>query len=411
MPDKRPIAVTGIGPVTPIGTGVDGFWDAILEGRSGAGPITKFDTSAYPVHFGGEVSDFDIADYLHPRRARRMGRFTQLAYAATKLALEHAKLDPQDFDPARIGVVIGSGIGGIALTEEEHTVLREKGPRFVSPELIAKMIPNASAGAIAIEFGFQGPNDCTVTACASSGHAMARAIDLLRSGAADIVITGGTEASLTPLSLAAFCTARALSKRNDEPERASRPFDADRDGFVMSEGATVLVLEAMDVAQTRGAPVLAELKGYGLSADAHHIVMPHPEGEGAASCMDQALNDSGLSPGDIGYISAHGTSTNLGDVAETKAIRKVFGDNPPPVSSTKSMTGHLLGAAGSTAAAATILGLIHQTLPPNINYETPDPAIDLDIVANRPREAKVDAAISNAFGFGGHNVSVVLAKP
>ncbi|MBW3591051.1 MAG: beta-ketoacyl-ACP synthase II, partial [Actinobacteria bacterium] len=307
-------------------------------------------------------------------------------------------------------VVIGSGIGGIALTEEEHTVLGEKGPRFVSPELIAKMIPNAAAGAIAIEFGFQGPNDCTVTACASSGHAIARAVDLLRSGAADIIITGGTEASLTPLSLAAFCTARALSKRNDDPEHASRPFDADRDGFVMSEGATVLILEAMDVATERGAPVLAEVMGYGLSADAHHIVMPHPEGEGAASCMNQALNDSDLRPQDIGYISAHGTSTNLGDIAETKAIRKVFGDSPPPVSSTKSMTGHLLGAAATTAAAATILGLKHQILPPNINYETPDPAIDLDIVANKPREAKVDAAISNAFGFGGHNVSVILAK-
>lgn len=410
MPNKRRIAVTGIGPVTPIGTGVENFWDSILAGRSGAGPITKFDTSKYPVHFGGEVSDFDISDYLHPRKARRMGRFTQLAYAATKLALDDAKLDPQDFDPARIGVVIGSGIGGIALTEEEHTVLGEKGPRFVSPELIAKMIPNAAAGAIAIEFGFQGPNDCTVTACASSGHAIARAVDLLRSGAADIIITGGTEASLTPLSLAAFCTARALSKRNDDPEHASRPFDADRDGFVMSEGATVLILEAMDVATERGAPVLAEVMGYGLSADAHHIVMPHPEGEGASSCMDQALKDSDLAPRDIGYISAHGTSTNLGDIAETKAIRKVFGDSPPPVSSTKSMTGHLLGAAGTTAAAATILGLKHQILPPNINYETPDPAIDLDIVANKPREAKVDAAVSNAFGFGGHNVSVVLAR-
>ncbi|MEX2587697.1 MAG: beta-ketoacyl-ACP synthase II [Actinomycetota bacterium] len=414
MPNQRRIAVTGIGPgggVTPIGTGVTEFWESILAGRSGAGPITKFDTSKYPVHFGGEVADFDISEYLHPRRARRMGRFTQLAYAATKLALDDAKLDPQDFDPARIGVVIGSGIGGIALTEEEHTVLGEKGPRFVSPELIAKMIPNAAAGAVAIEFGFQGPNDCTVTACASSGHAIARAVDLLRSGAADIIITGGTEASITPLSLAAFCTARALSKRNDDPQHASRPFDADRDGFVMSEGATVLVLEAMDVADNRGADVLAEVMGYGLSADAHHIVMPHPEGEGAASCMDQALKDSDLAPQDIGYISAHGTSTNLGDLAETKAIRKVFGDSPPPVSSTKSMTGHLLGAAGTTAAAATILGLRHQILPPNINYETPDPAIDLDIVANQPREAKVNAAISNAFGFGGHNVSVVLAKP
>lgn len=410
MPDRRRVAVTGIGPVTPIGTGVDAFWKSILAGRSGAGPITRFDTGKYPVHFGGEVSDFQIEDYLHPRRARRMGRFTQLAYAATKLALEDAKLDPENVDPARVGMVIGSGIGGIAVTEEEHTVLGEKGPRFVSPELIAKMMPNAAAGAIAMELGFQGPNDCTVTACASSGHAIARAVDLLRSGAADIMITGGSEASLTPLSLAAFCTARALSKRNDAPERASRPFDAERDGFVMSEGATVLVLETMDSAVARGAPVLAEVIGYGLSSDAYHLVMPHPEGAGAAACMNHALADADLTPADIGYISAHGTSTNLGDAAESKAIRKVFGDNPPPVSSTKSMTGHLLGAAGTTAAAATILGLVHQTLPPNINYETPDPAIDLDIVANEPRKAKLRAAISNAFGFGGHNVSVILAR-
>lgn len=410
MPERRRIAVTGIGPVTPIGTGIDAFWEAILAGRSGAGPVTKFDTARYPVRIAAEVNDFDIDHYLEPRRARRLGRFTQLAFAASKLALQDAALVPTEPDPARVGIVIGSGIGGLSLMEEEHIVLRERSPRYVSPELIAKMIPNAASGSIAIEFGFQGPNDCTVTACASSGHAIARSIDLIRSGAADIMLSGGTEAAITPLSLAAFCSARALSRRNDDPLHASRPFDAHRDGFVMAEGATVLILEAMEVARARGAPILAEILGYGLSADAHHLVMPHPDGAGAASCMTTALADARVTAGEVGYISAHGTSTPLGDAAESSAIHKVFGDTPPPVSSTKSMTGHLLGAAGSTAAAATIKGLIHQILPPTINYETPDPACDLDVVPNQPRQATFDLAIANSFGFGGHNVSLVLGR-
>jgi 3-oxoacyl-[acyl-carrier-protein] synthase II len=410
MPEKRRIAITGIGPVTPIGTGVASFWEGIQQGRSGIGMVTKFDTEKYPVKIGAEVPDFDIGDYLDAKRARRMGRFTQLAYAATTLAMEHAGLRKTDPDPARVGIVIGSGIGGIALLEEEHEVLRTKGPRFVSPELIAKMIPNAAAGSIAIEMGFSGPNDCTVTACASSGHAMARSIDLIRSGAADIVLTGGTEAAITPLSLSAFCTARALSRRNDDPDHASRPFDLDRDGFVLGEGATMLVLEAMDSAKARGAKILAEVLGYGLSSDAYHIVMPHPEGAGASACMITALAEAEVTASDIGYISAHGTSTTLGDIAESAAIHKVFGDYPPPTSSIKSMTGHLLGAAGSTAYAATTLALINQILPPTINYETPDPACDLDVVPNKARAHKFELAISNAFGFGGHNASVVLAK-
>jgi 3-oxoacyl-[acyl-carrier-protein] synthase II len=410
MPRERRIAVTGIGPVTPIGTGVQPFWDALLAGKSGVGPVTKFDTERYPVKIGAEVSEFSIDDYLEPRRARRMGRFSQLAFAASKLALEHAGLKPSDPDPARVGIVIGSGIGGIALTEEEHEVLLTKGPRSVSPELIAKMIPNAAAGSIAIELGFSGPNDCTVTACASSGHAFARAIDLIRSGAADIVLTGGTEAAITPLSLAAFCSARALSRRNADPQHASRPFDAGRDGFVLGEGATVLVLEAMDVANSRGAKVLAEVLGYGLSSDAHHLVMPHPEGAGASSCMISAMSDAEITPADVGYISAHGTSTQLGDAAEAAAIHKVFGDTPPPTSAIKSMTGHLLGAAGSTAAAATVLALEDQLLPPTINYEEPDPDCDLDVVPNKCRAHRFNVALSNSFGFGGHNASIVLAK-
>jgi 3-oxoacyl-[acyl-carrier-protein] synthase II len=410
MSSKRRIAVTGIGPVTPIGIGIDAFWESILAGKSGAAPITAFDTEGYSVRFAAEVQDFNMDDFLEPRRARRMERFTQMAYAATKLALEDAKLDPKDPDPERIGVVIGTGIGGLLVIEQQHQVLMEKSPRHVIPDLVPRLMANAAAGSVAIEFGFQGPNECSVTACASSGHAMARSVDLIRSGAADIIVAGGTEACITPLSVAAFSSARALSRRNDDPERASRPFDAERDGFVIAEGATVMILEAMDIAEARGARILAEVLGYGLTADASHLVMPHAEGTGAATAMNIALKDSEITAGDVGYISAHGTSTPLGDAAEVLAVHKVFGDSPPPTSSTKSMTGHLLGAAGSTALAATIHGIVHQTLPPTINYETPDPKCDLDVVPNTPREAKIDYAITNAFGFGGHNVSLVVGR-
>ena len=410
MPSKRRIAVTGIGPVTPIGIGIDAFWSSVLEGRSGAGPITCFDPEGYSVRFAAEVTDFEIGDFLEPRRARRMERFTQMAYAATKLALESAGLDPKDPDPERVGVVIGTGIGGLLIIEQQHQVLMEKGPRSVIPDLVPRLMANAAAGSVAIEFGFQGPNECSVSACASSGHAIARSVDLIRSGAADIVVSGGSESCITPLAVGAFASARALSRRNDDPQAASRPFDADRDGFIIAEGATVLILEAMDIAEARGATILAEVLGYGLTADASHLVMPHPEGTGAATAMTIALKDSEITANDVGYISAHGTSTPLGDAAETMAVRKVFGDSPPPTSSTKSMTGHLLGAAGSTAMAATIQGLIHQTLPPTINYETPDPKCDLDVVPNKPREEKFDYAITNAFGFGGHNVSIVVGK-
>lgn len=407
---KRRIAVTGIGPITPIGSGIDAFWDSVLAGRSGASPITCFDTEKHAIKFACEVKDFKIDDYLEPKRARRMERFTQMAYGATKLALADAKLDPKDPDPTRVGVIIGSGIGGLDIIEKQNQQMMEKGPRFVIPDLVSRLMANAAAGNVAIEFGFQGPNECNVSACASSGHSMARSIDLIRNGAADIIVTGGTESCITPLAVAAFSSARALSKRNDDPLVASRPFDADRDGFVMAEGATVLIFEAWDVAVARGATILAEVLGYGMTADAHHLVMPHPEGAGAASAMTIALEDSGLNAGDIGYIAAHGTSTPLGDAAETMAIHKVFGASPPPASSTKSMTGHLLGAAGSTAVAATIRGLMNQTLPPTINYQTPDPKCDLDVVPNTARQAKFDYAINNAFGFGGHNVSVVLGK-
>lgn len=409
MPDRRRVVITGIGPVTPVGVGVDAFWDALINGRSGAGPITRFATDDYPVKIAAEVKDFDIEKFLEPRRARRLERFSQFAYAAAVLALRQAGLEPADPDPARVGIVIGTGIGGIALFEEEHRAMLKRGPRFVSPELIAMMIPNAAAGSLAIELGFTGPNECTVTACAASGHAIARATDWIRNGAADVVLAGGAEAAITPLSLASFCSARALSRRNDEPTRASRPFDADRDGFVFGEGATVLILEALDTARARGAPVLAEILGYGLSSDAHHIVAPHPEGAGAAAAMTAALADAGLAASEIGYLNAHATSTPLGDVSEAQAIHKVFGDKPPPSSATKSMTGHLLGAAGSTELAATVLAMRDQLLPPTINYETPDPRIELDVVPNVARAEKFNIALSNSFGFGGHNVSVAVA--
>ena len=410
MPSQRRVAVTGIGPVTPIGIGVDDFWSALTSGKSGVGPLTRFDTDEFPVKIAAECADFDIENFLEAKRARRLERFAQLAYAAARLALDDAGLKPEDPDPARVGIVIGTGIGGIALFEEEHRAMLQKGARWVSPSLIAMMIPNAAAGALAIELGYTGPNECTVTACAAGGHAIARAVDYIRNGAADVVLAGGAEAALTPLSLASFCSARALSTRNDEPQRASRPFDSERDGFVFGEGSTMLVLEDLEGAKARGARIRGEIRGYGLSSDAHHIVAPHPEGAGAAAAMTAALSNADLAASEIDYINAHATSTPLGDISEATAIHKVFGDAPPPSSATKSMTGHLLGAAGSTEAGATLLALENQMLPPTINYENPDPKCDLDVVPNEPRQAKVSVALSNSFGFGGHNVSIAFSR-
>jgi 3-oxoacyl-[acyl-carrier-protein] synthase II len=410
VPERRRIAVTGIGPVTPIGTGVEDFWAAMVAGKSGAGPITRFDATDFKSKVAAEINGFEITDYLPAKNARRLDRFSQLAYAAATLALTDARMKPSDPDPTRVGMVIGSGIGGIGLWEEEHTAMLKRGPRFVSPSLIAMMIPNAAAGSLAIEFGFTGPNECTVTACASSGHAIARAMDYIRSGAADVVLVGGAESCISPMSVASFCSARALTTRNDDPEHASRPFDRDRDGFVIGEAATVLVFEAMEHARNRGARILAEAIGYGLSSDAYHVVAPHPDGAGASAAMTAALADAQLAPGEVGYINAHATSTELGDASEAKAVRKVFGSQPPPTSATKSMTGHLLGAAGATEAAASILAMLRGKLPPTINYENPDPECDLDVVPNKARDAKVDVVMSNSFGFGGHNVSVLFGR-
>jgi 3-oxoacyl-[acyl-carrier-protein] synthase II len=410
VPEQRRIAVTGIGPVTPIGTGVEDFWAGLVAGRSGAGPITRFDATDFKSRVAAEIHDFEITDYLPPKNARRLDRFAQLAYAAATLALADAGMKPSDPDPARVGMVIGSGIGGIGLWEEEHTKMLKRGPRFVSPSLIAMMIPNAAAGSLAIEFGFTGPNECTVTACASSGHAIARAMEYIRTRAADVVLVGGAESCISPMSVASFCSARALTTRNDDPEHASRPFDRDRDGFVIGEAATVLVFEAMEHARNRGARILAEAIGYGLSSDAYHVVAPHPDGAGASAAMTAALADAQIAPGEVGYINAHATSTELGDASEAKAVRKVFGSQPPPTSATKSMTGHLLGAAGATEAAASILAMLREKLPPTINYENPDPDCDLDVVPNQARDAHVDAVMSNSFGFGGHNVSVIFGR-
>lgn len=411
MPDRRRIAVTGIGAVTPVGTGVEEFWSSIVAGRSGAGPITRFDASGFKSQVACEVKDFDILTYLPAARARRLDRFAQFAYASAVMALEDASMKPTDPDPARVGIVIGSGIGGISLWEEEHTQMLKRGPRFVSPSLIAMMIPNAASGSLAIELGFTGPNECTVTACASSGHALARAMEYIRTGAADVVLAGGAEACISPMSVASFCAARALTTRNDDPEHASRPFEAGRDGFVIGEAGCVLVLESMEHARARGARILAEAIGYGLSSDAYHMVAPHPDGAGACGAMTAALADAQIAPGEVGYINAHATSTTLGDTSEAKAIRKVFGSSSPPSSATKSMTGHLLGAAGATEAAICVLAMNRGLLPPTINYEVPDPECDVDVVPNVARPASVDVAMSNSFGFGGHNVSILLSRP
>jgi 3-oxoacyl-[acyl-carrier-protein] synthase II len=404
------VVVTGIGPVTPVGTGVEPFWSALTEGRSGVGKLEAFDASAYASRIAAQVHDFRVEDYMEPSAARRMERFAQMAVAAARLALGDASLDLDTMDRTRVGCVLGTGIGGIGAFEEQVRVLAERGPSRVSPRLVAMMIPNMAAGQVAIQLGITGPNDCTVTACAASGHAIARAVDLIRAGRAEVVLAGGAESAITPLTVAGFCAARALSTRNDDPEAASRPFDSGRDGFVIGEGSTVLVLEERDAAIARGARIYAEIAGYGLSSDAHHETAPDPDGIGGAAAMRAALDDAHINANEIGYINAHGTSTSLGDIAETKAIHAVFGEHARSlaVSSTKSMTGHLLGAAGATEAAATALAIDRGVLPPTINLTDPDPECDLDYVPLVARETRVHAAITNSFGFGGHNVSIVV---
>ncbi|MDR7570489.1 MAG: beta-ketoacyl-ACP synthase II [Armatimonadota bacterium] len=409
---KRRVVVTGIGVVTPIGIGKDRFWNALMEGRSGVRPIQSFDASRYPTRIAAEVLDFDPLDWMDRKEAKRNDRFVQFAIAATRMALEDARFRVTRENADRVGVVIGSGIGGAITWEEQHKVLLTRGPDRVSPFFIPMLIINMAAGAVSILTGARGPNTAPVTACATGGHAIGDAFRLIQRGEADVVIAGGTEAAITELSIAGFCAMRAMSTRNEEPEKAVRPFDAQRDGFVMGEGAGIVILEEMEHALRRDARIYCELVGYGMSADAYHITQPDPEGEGAALAMARCLRDAELRPEEVDYINAHGTSTPYNDKYETLAIKRVFGEHAYrlAVSSTKSMTAHLLGAAGGVELIACVLALWHQVLPPTINYEVPDPDCDLDYVPNRPRPAEVRVAMSNAFGFGGHNASLAVRR-
>jgi len=399
--------------VSPIGTGKDVFWNALMEGRSGVRRISTFDPSPFDCQIAALVTDFDAASYLDRKEVRRNDRFVHLAIAATRLAMDDGGFEISPRNRDRVGVVIGSGIGGAHTWEEQHQILRERGPSRVSPFFATMIIINMASGAVGIEVGARGPNFSVVSACATGGHAIGEALRIIQQGGADAMICGGSEAAITPLSLAGFCSMKALSTRNDAPEQASRPFDAGRDGFVMGEGAGVVLLEAWEHAERRGARIYAELAGYGMSADAYHITQPDPEGDGAVLAVRMALDDARLEPAQVSYINAHGTSTPYNDKFETLAIKRVFGSDAKriPVSSTKSMTAHLLGAAGGVELIACALAIERQKLPPTINYEVPDPDCDLDYVPNVARPARVDVAMSNAFGFGGHNAILILRRP
>ncbi|MEB3224023.1 MAG: beta-ketoacyl-ACP synthase II [Candidatus Sericytochromatia bacterium] len=407
------VVVTGLGAVTPLGTGVAAYWDGLVTGRSGIGPITAFDASALDCRIAGQVPDFDPLAWVEDRKeARRLARFSQFAIAASKQALADAGLPLSAGSAERLGVCIGSGMGGLGALEEQFDVLRDRGPGRVSPFTVPMMITNMAAGNVAIAVGARGPNTCPVTACASGTHAIGEAFEILRRGAADAMLAGGAEAVITPMGIAAFASARALSTRNDDPSRASRPFDRLRDGFVMGEGAGVVLLETLAHARARGARIYAELTGWGMTCDAHHMTAPSPDGAGIVRAMAAALTQADVAPTEVGYLNAHGTSTPLNDAIETEAVKAVFGAHAPhlPVSSVKSMTGHLLGAAGGVEAIATVLALHHGLLPPTINLEEPDPACDLDYVPNVARVAAVEVAMSNSMGFGGHNASLIFRR-
>jgi len=406
----RRVVITGMGTVNPLAADVQEYWKALLAGKSGIAPITQFDTAAFKVHFGGEVKNFNPEPLLDSKTARRLDRFSQFAMVASIFAVQDSGIDFAKEDPYRCGTIVGSGIGGLNEFEEQHGRYLKDGPGKISPFVIPKMIANAAAGNVSIHFGLAGPNTAVSTACASAANAITDALRAIQTGYADVMVTGGSEAGVTPMGLGGFCSARALSSRNDAPPLASRPFDKDRDGFVLSEGAGIVVLEELERAKKRGAKIYAELLGAGCTADAHHITAPHPCGTGAAKAMEFALKDARLNPGDVQYINAHGTSTELGDEAETKAIKQVFGDHARrlAISSTKSMIGHLLGASGGVELIATALAIKHGVIHPTINYQTPDPGCDLDYVPNTPRETRVRRAISNSFGFGGHNCCLVV---
>ena len=409
----RRVAVTGLGFVTPIGNDLETVWSNLVEGVSGVGPITYFDTATYSCKIAGQVKGFDPEVYMDRKTARHIGRYCQFALAASRQALDQAGLDPAQLDPDDVGVIVSSGIGGMEEIEKSHTALMQRGVRRISPFTVPMMIADMGAGIVAMHTKAGGPNFAIASACASSGHALGEAAEIIKRGDARAMLAGGAEATITPLTMGAFCQIKAVSERNDEPEKACRPFDLDRDGFVMGEGSVMFVLEDLEFARRRGARVLAELAGYGASADMHHFTAPHPEGAGAIRAMRKALTRAGVQPEEVGYINAHGTSTKLGDVAETKAIKEVFGEHAHQlaVSSTKSVHAHLLGAAGAMEAAACVLAIQRGMLPPTINLDRQDPDCDLDYVPNHARPAEVGVAISNSFGFGGHNATVVIRKP
>ncbi len=409
----RRVVVTGMGALSPLGMGVEASWQACREGRSGIRRITRFDPSLNRTQIAGQLEEFDRSAYLDAKEIKRYDDFCQYALVASQMAMEDSGLQIPEELRNRTGVIVGTGFGGLQTFERNFRVFLESGPRRISPFFIPMLIANMAPGLIALRFGIRGPNTCTVTACAAGSHAIGDALKVIQRDQADIMLAGGTEASLTGLMLGGFDVMKATTTRNDEPERASRPFDKDRDGFVPSEGAAMLVIEALEHARGRGAKIYAEILGYGLSNDAHHFTAPDPDGRGAALCMDMALKDAGIAPEDVEYINAHGTSTPLNDAIETLAIKTVFGQHAYKlaVSSTKSMTGHLLGAAGALEAVFTILAMRDGIIPPTINYETPDPECDLDYVPNEARQASVRTAVSNSFGFGGTNACLVFRNP
>ena len=410
MNNSRRVVITGLGVVTPVGNDLETFWTSLKEGRSGIGRIAAFDISQYDCQIAGEVRNFDPKSFFNnPKDVRRTDRFVQLAMAAAKMSIRDSGLDLEKVNRDRFGTIISSGIGGLKTLEEQFTILMNKGPSRTSPFTIPMLISNMASGIISMEFGLRGPNMCIVTACATSNNSIGESWRTIKFGDADIFLAGGSEASIVELGLAGFSAMKALSRRNDEPERASRPFDRDRDGFVMSEGAGVVVVEELEHAKRRGAKIYCELTGYGLSADAYHMTAPPEDGEGAARAMKIALEHAKLSPSDVDYINAHATSTGLGDISETKAIKIVFGDlaKKVTISATKSMTGHLLGGAGAVEMAACALSIRDGTIPPTINLENPDPECDLDYTPNKAREKKVRVVLNNSFGFGGHNATLV----
>ena len=410
--DKRRVVITGVGAVTPLGNTAEEFWAGLLEGRSGIGPITRFDATDFPTRIAGELKGFDPLKYIDRKDDRKFDPFLKYAVACATMAVEDAALKTDSVDPTRFGVLVGSGIGGLETLLGNYEVLRTKGPDRVSPFFIPMLIVNMASGVISMRLGAKGPNSSVVTACATGNHAIGDATKIIERGDADVMIAGGSEAIIIPLTIAGFCQMKAMSTRNDDPTHASRPFDAERDGFVCGEGGGLVVLESLEHARRRDARIYAEVVGYGMTGDAHHMTAPDPEGDGAARSMAAALRDAGLEPSAVGYINAHGTSTPYNDKFETLAIKRVFGEHARKlaVSSTKSMTGHLLGAAGGIEAIATAFALHHGMLPPTINYEKPDPDCDLDYIPNVARPQEVEVALSNAFGFGGTNATLAFRK-